>query len=115
MKQSLVAMLFASTILTVQAQTQPSPLNLSGLRVTQEQSISTIAGTATNNAAYPLTQAFITFNLYDQSGAIVGNTMTYVQNLAPGGQWRFAAQTPLAFVRVQVSEIQVFPPTAPSR
>lgn len=113
MKHHLAALVFACTAVAVQAHAQQSGLAVSDLRVTQDRTgISTITGTATNTAGRPLTDAFLTFNLYDQAGTIVGNTMTHVQNLAPGDRWGFAAQTPLPFARVQVSRIQVFPSAA---
>ena len=112
MGKMVATMLFAGTVTTVLA--QPSELSVSDLRVTQDQAkLSTIMGTATNTAGRPITDAFLTFNLYDQSGTVVGNAMAHVQNLAVGDHWQFEAKTPLPFARVQVSQIQVFPPPAP--
>ena len=111
----LPAIVFAFASAVVQAHAQPAPLSLSDLHVTQSQGIATIAGIATNMTGRPLSNAFLTFNLYDQSGTVIGNTMAYVQNLAAGDRWQFAAQTPVAFARAQVSQIQVFPPVAAGR
>lgn len=109
------AIVFALTATALQARAQSASLSLSDLQVTQDQGIATIMGTATNTTGRPLTDAFVTFNLYDQNGTVVGNTMAHVQNLAAGSRWQFTAQTPVAFARAQVSQIQVFPPAAPGR
>jgi len=112
----LAIIAFTLTAAVTQAHAQPEPLSVSDLHVTQEQAgISTVTGTATNTAGRPLTDAFVTFNLYDQSGTLVGNVMAHVQNLATSQRWQFRTQTPVAFARLQVSQVQVFPPAAPGR
>lgn len=115
-KHHPAALVFACAMVAVQAHAQQPALSVSDLRVTRGgRGISTITGTATNVAGRPLTDAFLTFNLYDQAGAIIGNTMAHVQNLGAGERWQFAARTPLAFARVEVSQVQVFPSAAARR
>lgn len=50
-----------------------------------------IVGTVKNNSKKTYSYVQIQFNLYDASGAQVGSTMANVNNLEPGGLWKFKA------------------------
>ncbi len=55
--------------------------------------VSYIVGTATNITNKPLQAVVVTFNLYDQQNTLVGNALDIVNNLGPGGAWKFRAIT----------------------
>ena len=44
-----------------------------------------------NNAAKTYGYVQVTINLYDKSGAQVGSTLANINNLEPGGVWKFKA------------------------
>ncbi len=50
-----------------------------------------IEGTATNNCGRALKIVTLEFNLYDASGAVIGNATDVVQNLAASDTWHFRA------------------------
>lgn len=50
-----------------------------------------IVGTVTNGGRKQFSYVQLEFNLYDESGAQVGSTLANVNNLEPGGTWRFEA------------------------
>ena len=50
-----------------------------------------IVGTATNNCGRALKIVTLEFNLYDASGAVIGNATDVVQNLAASDTWHFRA------------------------
>jgi len=50
-----------------------------------------IVGQVKNNGGKTFGYVQVTINLYDSSGAQVGSTMDNVNNLEPGGIWKFKA------------------------
>lgn len=50
-----------------------------------------LVGTVVNNSSREFGYVQVEFNLYDRSGRQVGSTFANVNNLEPGGQWRFKA------------------------
>ncbi len=50
-----------------------------------------IVGTVVNDSPRQLAYVQVEFNLYDRSGTQVGSTFANVNNLEPGGRWRFEA------------------------
>lgn len=50
-----------------------------------------IVGSVKNNGAKTYSYVQVTINLYDNSGAQVGSTLANVNNLEPGGTWKFKA------------------------
>ena len=50
-----------------------------------------ITGTVVNRRDKKLKYAQITFNVYDASGALVGNALANINDLEPGGRWNFKA------------------------
>jgi len=50
-----------------------------------------IQGTLRNNSGRTYSYVEVRFNLYDGSGAQIGNTMANVNNLEPHGTWKFEA------------------------
>jgi hypothetical protein len=68
----------------------------------------TITGTVENRSGRKLKYAQITFNLYDEEGAQVGTALANINNLEPGGTWKFKA---VGFARCKsykVSELSGF-------
>lgn len=50
-----------------------------------------IVGKVRNNSQKNFSYVQVEINLYDKEGTQVGSTMANVNNLAPGGTWRFMA------------------------
>lgn len=50
-----------------------------------------LVGYVNNTSSMTYKYAQIQFNLYDNEGALVGSTMTNVNNLEPGDRWKFKA------------------------
>lgn len=50
-----------------------------------------IVGSVKNNGGKTYKYVQVTINLYDNSGAQVGSTLANVNNLEPGGTWKFKA------------------------
>lgn len=50
-----------------------------------------IIGTIKNNTKNTYIYVQVSFNLYDKSGAQIGSTMDNINNLEPGGTWKFKA------------------------
>lgn len=50
-----------------------------------------VTGTVRNITENEYNGAFVEINLYDQSGAQIGNTSATTKNLEPGGLWKFEA------------------------
>ena len=58
---------------------------------TGDYGIKYIVGSVKNNGAKTYSYVQVTINLYDNSGAQVGSTLANVNNLEPGGTWKFKA------------------------
>lgn len=67
-----------------------------------------ITGTATNMTDKAIKSAFITFNLYDEQGNLVGNAIATAQGLDPRGTWKFKADAVARFATYKISEINIF-------
>lgn len=48
-----------------------------------------ICGTVSNNSANTYSLVSLDINLYDESGALIGNTYDSIRNLDTGKQWKF--------------------------
>ncbi len=82
---------------------------VAGLSVDRnEYGMATISGQATNQADKVAKSVFIHFDLFDAQGALVGNTVTHVQNLKPGAKWNFTVQAAQKFSKVEISGVEVF-------
>ncbi|MCG9077116.1 FxLYD domain-containing protein [Laribacter hongkongensis] len=85
-----------------------------GVEVSQLQTvrlvngIETITGMAQNNSGKKLSNVFVKFNVYDQNGNTVGNTIAHVTDLEAGASWKFQAPYPGPFAKFKVTEIQTF-------
>jgi hypothetical protein len=60
-------------------------------QTTGDYGVKYIAGSIKNNAGKTYSYVQVTINLYDTSGAQVGSTLANVNNLEPGGIWKFKA------------------------
>ncbi len=69
-------------------------LQLLNSSVTNDGFIRYIVGSVRNNSGRSFSQVMVTFNLYDSSGALVGNAVDSVFNMSPGMVWRFRAPVP---------------------
>jgi len=58
---------------------------------TGDYGIKYIVGSIKNNGAKTYGYVHVTINLYDKTGAQVGSTLDNVNNLEPGGTWKFKA------------------------
>ena len=61
-----------------------------------------VTGTATNNSNHDLQSAALFFNLYDSSGAVVGQALATQMNLAAGQRWNFQAVTTQPFSKFEL-------------
>ncbi|MEI7814714.1 MAG: FxLYD domain-containing protein [Coriobacteriia bacterium] len=74
-----------------------APAAKKGLVVTEssflagEYGIRYVTGTVVNNSDKNYGYVQVAINLYDAQGAQVGSTMANINNLAPGGTWKFKA------------------------
>ena len=50
-----------------------------------------VEGTIKNNSSEKYSYAQVTFTLYDESGAQIGTAMDNINDLEPGGTWKFKA------------------------
>lgn len=67
-------------------------VSVEGIKLTvDDQGNREIVGVVTNNTDHHITNAVVNFNLYDNSGAQVGNSIDVVDNLEPHGKWKFSA------------------------
>jgi len=99
-----------STLFAGIAHAQSNQLIVSNLQVVPEANgISAITGRATNRSGQQMATAFVRFNLLDNSGALVGNTVAMASILAPGHAWKFSAETPVKFTTVKLSGVDVYP------
>lgn len=106
MKKLLSAI--ALTVCASASWAQSERLAISNLQIAQSGAGLAITGTAENQSDKPIKNAFIKFNLYDPSGALVGNTITHASNLEGHGKWSFRAATATSFTTAKVSEINVY-------
>jgi hypothetical protein len=61
-----------------------------------------ITGTATNTSNHELQSATLFFNLYDSTGAVVGQAAASQMNLASGQRWNFQAATAQPFSQFEL-------------
>jgi hypothetical protein len=88
-----------------------SDLDISNVRIDRSgYGFSVITGIATNQSGRTLSNAFVKFNLYDDEGTVVGNTLDHASDLAPGDRWAFKAKTGTKFATFKLTGVQVFPP-----
>jgi len=102
-------MLFAFSI-SVYA--NPMDLPVTDIQSIQETpDIAVITGFVHNNTGKPVKTVFITFNLYDHEGNLVGNAKGYASDLAPGERWKFRVPVAAAINRFEsfkVVEVKVY-------
>lgn len=73
------------------AQEKKSDLEVLEHSTSSEQYSNYVVGTVRNNSNKKYGYVQISINLYDDSGAQVGSTMANLNNLEPGGTWKFKA------------------------
>jgi hypothetical protein len=67
-----------------------------------------VMGVAHNNTNGTLSAVFVTFNLYDNTGSVVGNATAGGQNIGPGENLKFAAPTSVPFSEAKLTGVQVY-------
>lgn len=67
-----------------------------------------VMGIAHNNTGATLSAVFVTFNLYDEAGNVVGNATAAGQNIGPGENLRFSAPTLVPFSTVKVTDVKAY-------
>jgi hypothetical protein len=88
-----------STLQTDPAASSPNPASSAssqGLEMVESRTVSEeygryIVGTVRNTSNHVYDYVQVEANLYDTSGAQVGSTLANVNNLEPGGTWKFKA------------------------
>lgn len=82
-----------SRLTPVPTTSKPPDLQLIESRIEPDQygAYNYVIGTVKNNAGKTYSYVQVTINLYDKSGAQVGSTLANVNNLEPGGIWKFKA------------------------
>lgn len=72
---------------------EPSKPNLEVVETStvSEQFVRYVTGTVKNNSSKKYSYAQVEINLYDKDGNQVGSTLANVNNLEPGGTWKFKA------------------------
>jgi len=90
------------------ASAQDAKIGVSNLQTAQVGPIYSITGIATNLTPKLIKTAFIKFNLYDDQGNLVGNTVTMASQLEARGTWKFKADSPTHFASFKVSEVSTF-------
>jgi len=83
-------------------------IKILNMQATQTASIFNVNGTAQNISGKLLKTVFIEFNLYDEQGSLVGNSIATVSNLGAGVNWKFNASSPIPFSKVTVSAIRTY-------
>ena len=66
-----------------------------------------VMGVAHNNTSGTLRAVFVTFNLYDKTGSIVGNATAAGENIGPGENLKFAAPTLVPFSEAKLTGVKV--------
>ncbi|EPM91285.1 MULTISPECIES: FxLYD domain-containing protein [Pseudomonas] len=69
---------------------------------------SSIQGIAHNNTNATLKNIFVNFKLYDKQGNVVGNTLAHGQDIGPGENFKFAADTNKSFAEARLSGVDVY-------
>lgn len=64
-------------------------LQLVSSKATSDNNFRYITGVVKNTGSQTYDTVYITFNLYDSSGSIVGNEIDTIHNFRPGATWRF--------------------------
>ncbi|MEE4704667.1 FxLYD domain-containing protein [Pseudomonas alliivorans] len=67
-----------------------------------------VMGIAHNNTSTTLSAVFVTFNLYDDAGNVVGNTTAAGQNIGPGENLKFSAPTLVPFSEAKVTGVKAY-------
>lgn len=67
-----------------------------------------ITGTATNTSDKQLSAVSVTFNLYDQQNALVGNAVDNGLNLEPNDTWKFKALATTPYDHATLSKVLAY-------
>lgn len=109
---AVLAATIASNAISAQAvehSTKAPALEVTSFRIEAGPAgLTNISGTAANRSGKAITTAFITFKLYDASGAVIGDAITTQSNLSATDTWAFVAQTGVHFARAEVSRIDTY-------
>lgn len=89
-------------------QEEISDFELLDWEIVKEEYSTNIVGKVKNNTDEESSYVQITFNLYDESEALVGTAMANVNNLEAGGIWKFEAICMEEFKTAKFKEITNF-------
>jgi len=67
-----------------------------------------VVGVARNIGNFALSNVFIEFNLYDESGTLIGNTIAHGMNLTAGRWWKFSAPITTKFNYAEIAKITAY-------
>ena len=111
MKKIIFALLTAiASFSTFAVETQKTPqVVVTDLQTSRnENGFPVIRGIATNVSASLVKDVFVKFNLYDERGNLIGNTLDNASNLEPGGRWVINVVKPLQFHSFKVTEVNTY-------
>jgi hypothetical protein len=110
MKNFLIVFLVSLASMSVFAgDTQPSPVAVSELQALRNTyGLPIIKGVVTNVSINPVKEVFVKFNLYDEQGNLIGNTIDHASNLEPGARWVINAQSPKEFHSFKITEVKTY-------
>ena len=110
MKKLLFAILVSvASINAFSGDTQSSPVAVSDLQAMRnEYGHPVIKGVVKNLTGNQVKQVFVKFNLYDEQGNLIGNTIDHVSNLEPGARWVINAQSPKEFYSFKMTSVDAY-------
>lgn len=76
---------------------------------TSETGLPVIKGMAINRTGKLVKNIFVSFNLYDANGVVVGNTTATASNLSPGDRWQLRAPSAIKnFTTFKITNINAY-------
>ncbi len=109
MKKFLVVLFTIISANTFAAGPQSSRIAVSDLQAARnEYGLPIIKGIATNTSNTVAKEIFVKFNLYDQQGNLVGNTIAHASNLEANGQWIINALSPKEFASFAMTGVDAY-------
>ncbi len=109
MKKLLLVLLAITSINALAGDPQPSPVAVSDLQAARnEYGRLVIKGIVTNLSSHPVKDVFVKFNLYDEQGNLIGNTIDHASNLEAGARWVINAQSPKEFSSFKMTGVDTY-------
>jgi hypothetical protein len=106
-----IALLLAlcESINVIAADALPSPVVVNEVQAMRDANgLPVIKGVVTNVSSSAVKEVFVKFNLYDQQGNLIGNTIDHASNLEPGAHWVINVQSPKEFHSFKITEVKAY-------